>query len=233
MKLGIMQPYFFPYLGYFQLIALCDTFVIYDDVQYIKRGWINRNRILVNGEPFFVTLPVMKSAQTTAIREMYFGESFEQDKSRILRTIQQEYARAPYFHSVLELLRQCFSCSNRNVAEFLTNCLCRCCNYLQIATPVVTSSPLRIDTETRGQDRIIAINKALRADHYINPIGGVELYNREQFDTEGLQLSFIRARETHYRQFSHVHVPFLSMIDVMMFNSVDDIQGLLQEYDLL
>jgi hypothetical protein len=234
MKLAIMQPYFFPYIGYFQLINLCDHFVVYDDVQYIKNGWINRNRILINSAPSYITLPVERNAPHSAtIQERYFNESFEKDKTRILRTIQQAYARAPYLSATMELLQECFLCRERNVADFLTHCLRLSCQYLKLDKPFTRSSTLQLDSNLKGQARVIAVNLALGASHYINPIGGIELYEREHFRLHGQQLSFIRSRETSYKQFSDAHVPFLSMIDVMMFNSVDEIQGLLQEFDLL
>lgn len=228
-----MQPYFFPYIGYFQLIAACERFVIYDDVQYITRGWINRNRILVRGNPCYITLPIAKASHLAPIGERYLADSFEQDKRRLLRLFEQEYARAPYFCEVMELFRCCLAYAEPNLFRFLHHCLQRCCHYLDITTPMICSSSLQLDPDLKGQARILAINKSLGADHYINPIGGMELYDRDEFAAEGIRVSFLKARPSPYPHFAASHVPFLSILDVMMFNPVEKIQCMLQEYDLL
>ena len=232
MKLGIMQPYLFPYIGYFQLIAMVDTFVIHDDVQYIKAGWINRNRILVNDRPRYVTLPVRKGPTSLAINERVFADAFESDKKKMLRQIEDAYRKAPCFDTVFPLLEDSLAGAERNVSAFVVGTLQACCRYLKIETPFVLSSETVRFDDLKGQDRVLEINAFLGATHYINTIGGKELYDRDQFMRRGLKLSFLRLRPIRYRQFAGEYVANLSIIDVMMFNRVEKIASLLQEYDL-
>jgi hypothetical protein len=231
-KVGIMQPYFFPYIGYFQLVSLVDTFVVHDDVQYIKGGWINRNRILVNGEPRYATLPVRKDSSSLAINERVFADSFESDKKKLLRQLETAYRKAPCFEAAYPVLAQCLASEETNVAAFVVQTLEACCRYMGIETPFVLASGMVRFDNLKGQGRVLEINEFLGATHYINTIGGAELYDRDQFLRCGLKLSFLRPRPIAYPQFEGDSVPDLSIVDVMMFNNVDEIASLLQEYDL-
>jgi hypothetical protein len=233
MKLGIMQPYVFPYIGYFQLINAVDQFVIHDDVQWIKGGWINRNRILVQGRPQYITLPLKKESALLNINQRLLTTDIEKQKEKIIRQIEGAYRKAPNFSSVMDVVCDCFAFQERNVSAFIVNSLRVCCTHLGIQTPFVLSSQLDKRNELHGQDRVLEINFVMGANHYINPIGGTELYDKERFAANGLQLSFIKARNVAYDQLgNHEFVPFLSIIDVMMFNSRDAISDLLREYDL-
>jgi hypothetical protein len=233
MKLGIMQPYLFPYIGYFQLIASCDLFVIYDDVQYIKGGWINRNRILIKDKPHYITLPIRNDSLHLDINERYFTPDFEKQKTHVLRQIEDAYRKAPFFKNVYDLVRECFQLKDENVASFVTQTIKQCCQYLNITTPFVTSSSLAKDSTLQAEDRVIAINKVLGADVYVNPIGGLELYNRENFANNGIELRFIRTLDLQYPQFSAPFVPALSIIDVMIFNPKEKVLEFLMMRDLV
>ena len=233
MKLGIMQPYLFPYIGYFQLIDAVDQFVIHDDVQWVKGGWINRNRILVQGQPHYITLPLQKDSSLLNINQRRLSLDIESQGKKIIRQIEGAYANAPYFDSVLPLVSRCFACQERNVSAFIVNALRECCDYLGVNTPFVLSSGLDKRNELRAEERVLNINMVMGASHYINPIGGTELYDKTHFSEKGLRLSFIKARNVPYAQFhDHEFVPFLSIVDVMMFNSQQEIAGQLSEYDL-
>lgn len=233
MKLGLMQPYLFPYIGYFQLIDAVDQFVIHDDVQWIKGGWINRNRILVQGQSRYITLPLQKDSTLLNINERKLSLDIEPPGKKIIRQIEGAYRNAPYFDSVLSLVSNCFGCQEINVSPFIVNTLRECCDYLGVNTPLVLSSTLNKRNELRAEDRVLDINMVMGASHYINPIGGTELYDKTHFSEKGLRLSFIKARNVSYAQFqNHEFVPFLSIIDVMMFNSQQNITRLLSEYDL-
>ena len=233
MKLGIMQPYLFPYIGYFQLIDAVDQFVIHDDVQWIKGGWINRNRILVQGQPHYITLPLQKNSSLLNINERQLSLDIEPQGKKIIRQIEGAYKKAPYFDSVHPLVYRCFACQERNVSTFIVNTLRECCDYLGVNTPFVLSSALDKRNELRAEDRVLDINMVMGASHYINPIGGTGLYDKTHFSENGLRLSFIKARNVPYAQFkTHEFVPFLSIIDVMMFNSQQELSALLSEYDL-
>lgn len=233
MKLGIMQPYFFPYIGYFQLLAYVDKFVIHDDVQYIKGGWINRNRILINGQAKFITLSIRNDSSSLNINQRYFVEDIDRFKQKLLRQIEAAYARAPFFAQVRPLIEKCFSYHETNVSAFIINSLLEICRYLEITTPLILSSELEKRNQLKGQDRVVEINQVLGAQHYINPIGGVDLYDKDEFLKQGITLSFIKSREIHYQQFGNNFIPYLSILDVMMFNHPDQIHLFLAEFDLI
>lgn len=232
MKISIMQPYLFPYIGYFQMIKAVDQFVIYDDVEWF-RGWINRNRILVQGKPGYITIPLQKASSHLKINERNLSDDYENKKKQLLQKIESAYRKAPNFKPTLALVDECLSFKDKNLSVFLTNALRECCNYLNISTPFILSSALDKTNELRAEDKIIDINIVLGATHYINAIGGAGLYDKEKFAKNGLKLSFIEARKVPYPQFkSQEFVPFLSIIDVMMFNSSEAITNLLEAYDL-
>ena len=232
MRLGIMQPYPFPYIGYFQLINVVDYFVIHDDAQWIKGGWINRNRILVQGRTCYFTLSIQKDSSTLNINQRIFVSNIEEQKKKVIRQLESAYRKAPHFEQVMDLVSRCFKYQTRNVSKFIINSLHECCDYLNISTPFKLSSELKKNNGLKAQDRVIEINKVMNADHYINLIGGIELYNKDTFRENDLRLSFIKPRMISYEQFGNEHVPFLSILDVMMHNSVDIISELIQEYDL-
>jgi len=232
MKLGIMQPYLFPWIGYFQLVNLVDELVIYDDVQYIKNGWINRNRILINGRPRYFTLPVLKASHTLPICGRRFAPSFEYDKLRTLKSLEMAYAAAPYFRDTLALVQDCFACRDDNVATFVSHVLTKVCNALGIETLLRRSSELEYSPAKRGQERVLDICRAMHATHYVNAMGGTDLYEGEVFAQNSLRLSFLHTRDVAYQQFQNTFLPNLSIIDVMMFNDRDQIAALLNDFDL-
>jgi hypothetical protein len=228
-----MQPYFFPYFGYFQLISATDIFVIYDDTQLISRGWVNRNRILVNGEASLITLPLKKSHFQENIRCRYFTEDIDWHKEKILKGIRLSYARAPYFNESYPLIESILDFQERNVALFNENLIKVLCEHLGIATTILISSKLGLGEGLSGTDRIIAIMKGLQADIAINPIGGFNLYSCDEFMRHGVSLKFIKMTPIPYRQFGNRHLPNLSIIDVLMFLKLSEIQARLSEYSLV
>jgi hypothetical protein len=230
MKVGIMQPYFFPYIGYFQLIKLVDKFIIYDDVNYIKRGWINRNRILINDEPAYLTVPLRKVSQNKLICETYLNEE-DKEFEKIKRSIELAYKSTPYFKDVFPVLEETLI-FRENVAEFNYSLLKKVSEYLKIETEFVESSTKYENSTLKGQERILDICQKENANHYINPIGGMELYNKDTFEQTGVKLNFIQAELQPYQQFNNDFVPGLSIIDVMMFNSVSEISEMLESYKL-
>lgn len=234
MRLGIMQPYFFPYIGYFQLIAAVDQFIIYDDVQWIKGGWINRNRILLDGQPHYVTLPVNKISIADNINERFFSKDFDKQKTKILRRIESAYRKAPYFKETIPVVESCLAGEQLKVSDFIVSTLLTVCDYLEIRTPFTLSSELEKDNSFRGQDQIIEINKIMGATEYVNPIGGVDLYDHSAFAKAGLFLKFLKSGDIRYQQFdTREFSPSLSIIDVMMFNSRPRVRELLDVYELI
>lgn len=232
MKIAIMQPYFFPYLGYWQLMNIVDKFVIYDDVNYIKRGWINRNRILVEGKPFYIHVPVVKASQNKIINEMeVFVDSSLRKKE--LKTIELAYKKAPFFDSVYPLIKDIINTEQNRLSEYLIKSLHVIARYLQIETEFLISSQIRKNNNLKAQDKIIDICRVLEADEYYNAIGGLDLYSGKMFNENGIQLFFVNMNEISYKQYNNSFVPNLSILDIMMFNSVEEIHKMLKEYTLV
>jgi hypothetical protein len=234
MKVAIMQPYFCPYIGYFQLINLVDKFVIYDNVQYISDGWINRNRILIQKKkPYMFTLSVKNDSHTLNINERFYVNNIEREKNKILKTIRQSYSKAPYYNEVADLLDDIFSIGELNVAKMNTKSLKLICNYLDFNTDFIINSNLKSDSNLDGQDRVLYINRQLDSNHYINSIGGKELYSKKTFKKNNIKLNFLKTDNIQYEQFGNGFVSNLSIIDVLMFNSKDEIKNMLNKYELV
>lgn len=214
---AIMQPYLLPYIGYFQLISAADVFVIYDDVQYMRGGWINRNRILLNGAPHWLTLPVAHSGEVrTQIRDTRYQLNAP-NLRKLTGQLDAAYRKAPWAKAVLPMLNQIFATPEPNVAAFNALAIGAVCGALGIGTPIVRSSALGRDTSLGGQEAVIDICRRLGADHYVNAAGGVELYQAQAFAAQGLALSFIRSQAPPYRQFGEPFVANLSIADLLMF----------------
>ncbi len=235
MDISIMQPYLFPYIGYYQMINCSDYFVIADDVQFIKKGWINRNRILLDGEPSLITLPLNRDSYFLNINERSFAiQSGTTGRITFLNKIVNSYRKAPQFKVIYPLIERVINYGNNNVAEYLIHSIKEVCMYLDIKTEIIVESTFKLSTELDYQDSVIYICKELKAKRYINSIGGMELYSRSKFEKNSIELKFIKTRETlEYRQFYNKFVPNLSIIDVMMFNPREEIKTLLTEYDLI
>ncbi len=232
MKLGIMQPYFMPYIGYWQLMNLVDKYVIYDDVNFIKGGWINRNRILVNGEPKYFNVPMLGASPNLRINEVRVDHN-EAIIRKNLRILEAAYKKAPYYDIVYPMLENILWCGEDNIAKYIEHSFRVLCEYLDIETELVVSSDLDKDNTLKRQDKVIAICRLLGATEYYNAIGGQELYSFEAFRKNGVQLHFVKTKNIVYSQFENEFQPSLSMIDVMMFNSKNRIKEYLEAYTLL
>ena len=231
-RIAVMQPYLFPYIGYWQLLNAVDEFVLLDDVQYIQRGWINRNRVLVDGRDHLFSFSVCKDAQQTKINQRFFSPDFSAERARFLRMLQCAYAKAPFFQPALSVIERSLDFSTRNVAACVGDSLKILADYLHIATPFVYASAIAGDKSLKAQDYILALTKSLHGDVYINLSGGIALYDKTVFGEHGIQLLFLKALPHEYKQFSHEFIPFLSIVDVMMFNSPETIKMMLGRYEL-
>ena len=232
MKIGIMQPYFVPYIGYWQLMNAVDKYVIYDDVNFIKGGWINRNRILVNGETKFFNIPMLGASSNKLINEVQVNNKKELiDKN--MRIIEAAYKKAPYYPVVSALIKEILYCNRDNLASYIANSFNIITDYLGIKTELLLSSELDKDCNLKGQNKVIEICKLLQATDYYNAIGGETLYSYSAFEDVGIRLQFLKTDKIKYKQFSDSFVDNLSIIDVMMFNSQDDIKGMLLDYRLI
>jgi len=232
MKLGIMQPYLFPYIGYFQLINAVDKFVIFDDVNYINKGWINRNRILLNGQEYMFTIPLEKVSQNRHINEIELSPEVKW-KGKLLKTIATAYKKAPLFKLGYPLIEGIINFENRNLSIFISNSLEQICNYLDIKTQIIPSSLQYNTTQLKGQNKILEICHSEKATVYINPVGGLEIYQKEVFEKAHIKLMFLKSKPINYDQFRNEFLPFLSIIDLLMFNSKDKISGYLKEFEFV
>lgn len=235
MKIGIMQPYFFPYIGYWQLIHAVDVFVVYDDGKLITNGWIHRNRILdFDGRtPRYIALPLRKKSVCRTIADMERADD-PRALQQLVKTIETRYRRAPHYEEAIGLLRPLLMNPEPNLARYLTHSLQAVCGYLDIPTRFVLSSTIDKSGLEHVEDKAARICRTLGISHYVNPIGGKELYAREEWAKRGLTLDFLRRRDTiRYPQFGGPFVPDLSLIDMLMFCSREEIRQFLDEYDLL
>ena len=233
MKLAITQPYLFPYIGYWQLIAAADRFVLLDDVNYIKKGFINKNRILYNNSAHPFTISLDHPSQNNLIMDSKLSADPE-SRMKFLRLVRDAYRHAPYFDAVYPMVERVMTNAETDLTEFIFFSIRETASYLNVQTDFTKSSLVEKDPALRGQNRIIAICKKLGADTYINPTGGRALYDQESFAANGMQLYFIDMKQdmVRYRQFAEPFVENLSIIDVMMFNSVDEIGEMLKLYEL-
>lgn len=231
MILGIMQPYFMPYIGYFQLLNAVDKYVIYDNAKYTKKGWINRNRILQNNKDTLISISVEKDSDYLDIKDRSVADSF--DKRKLINQIRESYRKAPYFEQVMPIVEDIINYEEKNLFLYIYNSIKEVCKFLNIHTEIIISSTIDVDQTLAGQDRVIAICKTLGAEDYYNAIGGQELYHPKDFEKEGVSLRFLSSNLVAYKQFNNDFIPWLSIIDVMMFNSLAEIQDMLNEYKLI
>ena len=231
-KVAIMQPYFLPYIGYFQLINAVDEFVLYDDVNFINKGWISRNNLLANNKSSLFSVPLKEASQNKLICDI---EIIQDDKwqKKLLKTIEQSYKKAPNFCNIFQLTQEIINIEEVNISKFIHYSLLKICGYLNIKTKIVESSKVFQNNALKAQERILDICHKTGAKHYINPIGGVELYDKTVFAEQNIQLQFINSHKIHYRQFNEDFVPYLSILDLLMFKNKEEIKILLNEFDLI
>lgn len=229
MKVGIMQPYFVPYIGYWQLLNLVDKYVIYDDVNFIKGGWINRNRILLNNQVAYFNIPMIGASSNKKINEVLVNNDVRlAEKNK--RRIESAYSKAPYYAEVKLLLDNILDNKSDNLAEYITASIRMICDYLDIDTEIIVSSELDKNNDLTAQDKVIDICKRLNATEYYNAVGGMELYSYEEFRRNNISLNFLKTNNITYKQFQDEFEGNLSIIDVLMFNSKEQVKQLLNEY---
>jgi len=229
MKVGIMQPYFLPYIGYFQLINAVDKYIIYDDVSFIKGGWINRNRILLNGAAFKINVPMQGASSFKNINEINLGNN----KEKLLQIIEQAYRKAPYYDKVFPLISDIIKFDNANLAVFISNSIIKISEFLQIKTEMYLSSKVPKENNLKGQEKVISICELFGATEYYNAIGGQDLYNKSIFASHNLDLRFLKTEIISYPQFKNDFIPYLSILDVLMFNSVEKVNRMLDKFELI
>lgn len=237
-SLAIMQPYFFPYIGYWQLIHAVDKFVIYDDVNYITRGWVNRNRILINGEPAYITVPLIQASQNKLILETMM-QSPDAWQNKLVRSVANTYGKATYFNEVFPVVEALIRFETSSLADYLAHQLQTLSRFMGITTEFVVSSRCYGNSELDRQERILDICKREGVTQYINAPGGKALYDTKTFADVGIDLRFIHMQSIAYPQRSVTSlgasnfVPYLSIIDALMEVGANHIKPHLDAFELL
>lgn len=234
MRVAIMQPYVFPYLGYYQLLHSADRFVLFDDVNFIKKGWINRNRILLNGEPHTFAVPVQDVSQNRTIRDHNISAD-QSWKPKLMANLKHAYAKAPMFAEVFPALETMFAEAEGSIAELAGQSIRYVAGRAMLPVSIHRASDLSLSADLKGQERILAICASHGATRYINPANGAALYDAEPFAAQSIELRFLRMNaDLNYPQTGTTeHVPALSVIDALMHCTPEELRALLGQYRLL
>lgn len=228
-KIGIMQPYFLPYIGYFQHVNSVDKFVFLDDVSFINRGWINRNRILINEKAHYITIPLIKASQNKTINEINFID----ERKKLLKTIQHAYKAAPFYNKIIPIIEEIIEYNTTSISELAIFSVKRISEHLEINTSFeICSNSYLGSQQLKKEEKIIYICKLNEASTYINPSGGEAIYSKIDFERQGLDLKFIKSNGIEYQQFNKPFIANLSIIDVLMFNSLEKVKSMLNDYSL-
>lgn len=234
MKLAIMQPYFMPYIGYFQLIKIVDKFIFYDNVTFIKQGWINRNRILINNQAKMFSIPLSNASSHVLIKDVLISEiAYQKWRKSFLNSIVFSYKKAKNYSKINALIEKILEKKPETISELAIKSVVEVAQYLDLKTEFEICSDVYSNTYLSGQNRVLDICINEKAITYINPVGGMELYSKSVFQEKNIELFFIKANKSVYPQFSEEFVPFLSIIDVLMFNDLEDIHKQLDNFTLL
>ncbi len=234
MKTAIMQPYFLPYIGYFQLIHSVDTFVVYDNIKFTKKGWINRNRFLNQGKVEYFTINIAKDSDYLNVNERKIAPIFfQREKKKLIEKIRQNYQKAINYEEFSQILLSILNYDNNNLFEYIYNSIIKIVKYLQIQVEIIKSSDISIDHSLKKTDKIIEICKSLGTTTYINAIGGRELYSKEEFLKENIELKFIETRNIVYSQLDNHFYSNLSIMDLLMHNTKDIAKEMLKSYELV
>lgn len=232
MRLAIMQPYLFPYLGYFQLVRACDTFVFYDDVAFIKQGWVNRNRLLTSQGPQFFTVPVHNISSFVSIRDTQVSDRPAGWRDKLRKTFEQAYRKAPHFASVWQWAEPILGSPEPSMGALARQSVRAVADYLGLAPRWVESSSIYGNSDLKAQARVLDICRREGCDRYVNMAGGSELYDHASFVEAGFQLEFLVASLPPYTQYKGDFVPGLSILDVLFFNSPDAVRQMLTHFEL-
>ena len=233
-KVAIMQPYFFPYLGYFALIKHTDFFVSFDPVQYIRKGWINRNRVLKPGEGWqYITAPVQAADREALIKDVLVTEG-DAWKTQILRQLEHYKKRSPYYAEVKALLERCFANPDLSISRLNTFYLAQVCGYLEIPFhhAVFSDMNLELGPVHAPDEWALRTSQAMGATTYINPPGGREFFSPEKYEQGGIDLQFLSINLEPYSQRRPAFEAGLSIVDVLMFNTPEQVRTMLDAVNL-
>lgn len=224
---AVMQPYIFPYIGYYQLVYAADYFILYDDVTFIKQSYINRNSILVSAQAKLFSLPVLGASSNVLIKDLSYGSA-----DKLLKTIKQSYCKAPYYKDVIDLISSTLTNDVRSISKINYLSVHSVFKYLGIEKKIIFSSELDYDRTAEREERLVALTKMHGCNNYVNSPGGKALYEKEYFAAKDIKLSFIESKISHYKQATTEFIPYLSIIDILMYCSKSEIVKMLNNYEL-
>lgn len=224
MKLAVMQPYLFPYIGYFQLVAAVDRFVFFDDVNYIKNGWINRNRWNIGGQPRYFTVPLRDASPFQPIHSVRLVDE-NGWRRKILESMRHAYRQARYYRPVSELVESVLATESPGIAEMAKTSVRSTARYLDLDAEFVNSSVPYRNEHLKGCERVLDICERECATSYFNLSGGRALYREAEFAARGVALQFVGPNLPQLRQDGANPIPGLSIIDVLMNNDVRDVRA--------
>ena len=228
-----MQPYVFPYIGYFSLINFVHHFVFYDDVQFIKKSWLHRNKILINNKEFLFSIPLTKSSQKDLIFQKELN-NFNLFREEFLKKIERSYSNAPYFLNGMNYINEVLDYKTNKISELAIYSINVACKLLNIKTnKSIASKDFSTNRKLNKSDRLISISKKLGVSIYINSIGGINLYDPEYFKLHGVSLSFLKVNLLKYKQFNSDPISGLSIIDYLMFLSIEEIKNHLNNIEIV
>lgn len=231
MKLAVMQPYVFPYLGYIHLMSAVDEFILLDDVQFIAQGWIHRNQILVHGKPHLFTIPIQQHSLSTPISEVRLSK-FERFCEKFFKTLEAAYRKAPFYDETRELVHCALAPGVERISVLAERTLMLLSEQLGMGASILRASSFALPDSLRGVERVLKLCELRSARTYVNASGGTELYRAADFESRGIELKFVESRFREYPQFSGTFVPHLSILDVLMFNGREGTRALLKDWEL-
>lgn len=233
MKLAIMQPYFFPYIGYYSVLKHVDRYIYLNNVQYIYHGWMNRNRILHPKEGWqYINVPIKKHSRNDVINEVIINNQIEW-KKKILNQIEHYKKHAPFYGEVKQLLEKIFSHDFERLSELNISIDQAIAEYLGITTltDVISEMDLRYEKPVKPDEWALNICKALGSvKEYWNAPGGKEFFDAEKYARANIDLKFLKINLHPYKQKGNQFEAGLSIIDGMMFNSVEEINKMLDDF---
>ncbi len=218
-----MQPYFLPYIGYWQLISAVEKIVIYDNIKYTKKGWINRNRFLQNDKESIFSVPLKKDSDYLNIAERRIADNFK--RNDLTNQLREAYRKAPYFKSFMPILADIINYKTDNLFEYILNSIKEITKIFEIKTEIIISSSVNCDHTKKSKEKVQEICAAINAKIYINAIGGIDLYSKQNFETNKLKLLFLKTKIVPYKQNAQTFIPNLSIVDLFMFLPLQEIKN--------
>jgi hypothetical protein len=232
MIVGIMQPYFFPYLGYFDLINYSDCWVVFDVVQYIRHGWLNRNRILHPKEGWqYIIVPLKKHGRNVLIKDVKISDGVNW-RGHMIGQLQHYKKRAPYFERIIKLVDECLSIDEHFLSPLNVAILDKVCQYIGIPFKYryFSEMNLKLGAVEGPDDWALRISEAIGAKEYVNPPGGEGIFDPFKFEQAGIKLTIRNLPYIKYESICYEFIPGLSIIDVLMWNSPDQVRGYLEAH---